>query len=388
MKLWLAATTMGTNDVGFWRVFADRIRVLGPIDVYGTHLREPYNHPPLTSWFLALANVITAHGISLPFLIRAPASVADLVTALLVFELVRRFRTLRQATVAGLTVAITPVLIAISGFHGNTDPVFVMFILLSTYLVIRERTFLAGMSAAAAVSVKIVPAVALPVLAAAMWRDRRRLIRAAFGFVIVLVPLWAPPVLFQWAGFKRNVLEYGGLNLTGSRWGLADFARNLHQLGLVNVLVGPGRFIPVAIAALLPAYFVRRRPDLVAVGVAMSLAIMLLCTPWFGMQYISWAAAAVVLLDVWLGLAFNVAAGAFVIVVYTHWTRGWPWDRAFATRFTIGQERLGWLVWCILLVCIVRGVQCLCEAAPSVLRPAKVIDLEAAATDSMVVVSQ
>jgi hypothetical protein len=363
LKLWIAATTYGTNDVFRWIQFTGLVHKLGPIDVYRTHLQAPYDHPPLTSWFLALIGAITTHVGSVPFLIRVPASIADLVTALLVFELVRRFRTLREATVAGVTVALTPVLIGISGFHGNTDPVFVMFILLSAYLVLTERPFLAGMSAAAAVSVKIVPAVALPVLAVALWRNRRQLIRAVCGFALVLVPLWAPPAVLQWTGFKRNVLEYGGLNPKTSPWGLVDFARNLHSAGLVNVLTGPGRVATVAIAMLVPAYFVWRRPDLVAVGVCASLAITLLCVPWFGMQYIAWAAAAVLLLDIWTGVLYNILAGSFVVVVYTHWSRGWPWDRAVSTPLTRGQERLGWLVWAVLLVCVVRGIQRLHEMA-------------------------
>jgi Gpi18-like mannosyltransferase len=125
-----------------------------------------------------------------------PSSVADVVTALLVFELVRIRRGLSEATLAGTVVACSPVLIVISGFHGNTDPVFVMFILLSAYLIAHDRPLGAGASAAIGLSIKLVPIVALPALAAALWHHRQRLVRATLGFLFVLVPLWAP-VIFE-----------------------------------------------------------------------------------------------------------------------------------------------------------------------------------------------
>ena len=51
-------------------------------------------------------------------------------------------------------MAVSPVLFVISGFHGNTDPVFVMFALLSVYLLSDRRApALAGLSIAIALSV-------------------------------------------------------------------------------------------------------------------------------------------------------------------------------------------------------------------------------------------
>jgi Gpi18-like mannosyltransferase len=146
LKLWVAATTFGTNDVHYWQSFAAAVRRVGPIKIYalpwsfspvnGHVLAAPYNHPPLIGWMLVVVNHLVWHGFSFPFLIRLPASVADMVTTLVIFELLRVWRNLREATAAALLVACSPVLFIISGFHGNTDPVFVMFTLLSAYLLI------------------------------------------------------------------------------------------------------------------------------------------------------------------------------------------------------------------------------------------------------------
>ena len=302
----VAGTTAGTNDIGHWTFFAGNVHALGPIDIYSTRFPVPFNHPPLIGWLLVAVNAISAHGPSVRFLIRAPASIADVATALLVFELMRRRRGLTEATVAGLVVAFSPVLFVISGFHGNTDPLFVMFALLSAYLVVSDRPFWAGVSAAVALSIKLVPVVALPVLVVALFRDRRRLSRAAIGFFALLVPLWGPVIALQWAGFKRNVLDYDGLVPRESRWGIVDFARHTHIPGLVDLLVGPGRFAALAISALVPAYLVLKRRDEVATGVGLSLALFLLLTTNFGTQYLAWAAASVLLLDVWAGAAYNL----------------------------------------------------------------------------------
>jgi len=356
-KLRLAATTAGTNDIGHWRDFAATVHKLGPIGIYSTHFQVPYNHPPLIGWFLVAVNAISAHGPSLRFLVRFPASVADVATALLVFELVRRHGRLAEATAAGVVVALSPILIVISGFHGNTDPVFVMFTLLSAYLVVHDRPFWSGVSAALALSIKLVPVVALPVLAAPLLRNRRQLITAATGFLAILVPLWGPVIVRQWAGFKRNVLDYKGFHPAESRWGIVDFARHTHHAGLVNLLVGPGRFAVLAISALVPALLVLRRRDAVAEGVGLSLAFFLLLTTSFATQYIAWAAASVLLLDLVAGAAYNLAAGVLLVVIYTHWTNGFPWNVARASQLTPSQERLGWLAWAVLLICVVLGIR-------------------------------
>ena len=126
---------------------------------------------------------------------------------------------------------------------------------------------------------------------------------------------------------------------------------------MVTLLVGPGRFAALGISALVPAYLVLRRRDAVAEGVALSLALFLLLTTNFGTQYLAWAAAAVLLLDVWAGAVYNLVTGVFLVVTYTRWTNGFPWREAFAKQLTVPQEHLGWLAWTTLLVAVVLGIR-------------------------------
>jgi hypothetical protein len=355
-KLDIASTTYGTNDVAHWQNFAGLVRRLGPVRIYSTHLTPAFNHPPLASFMLVAINAITAHVSSVPFLIRVPATIADLVTALLVFELVRGTRSVNEATAAGMIVALSPVLVIISGFHGNTDPVFVMLALLSVFLLLRDRPALAGATAALACSVKLVPIVALPALAAYLVRDRRRLAKLVGAFAVVFVAIWLPAIAQQWQGLKRNVIDYAGWDNRDPHWGLVDIARRANLLRLVEFLPGTGRFIIVAIAALLPAALVWRRRDTLALGVGLALALFLLLTPAFATQYLTWAAAVVLLLNVWAGTAYNLAAGAFLFTVYDRWSDGFPWDRAYASSLTPAEARNGWIVWTALLTCIILGI--------------------------------
>src|SRR5579864_4963711 len=117
LKLQIAARTFGTNDVHYFGVFAQGVRRFGPVGIYGHRFRVPvYNHGPLTGWMLAAINWLLDRGVtSFPFLIRLPACVADFVTVVLVFELVRFRRPAKESAIAAVLVAWSPVLFVVSG---------------------------------------------------------------------------------------------------------------------------------------------------------------------------------------------------------------------------------------------------------------------------------
>ncbi len=182
------------------------MRRFGPVGIYGHRFRAPvYNHGPLAGWMLGAINWLLDRGIaSFEFLIRVPACLADFVTALLLFELVRVVRPVKEAAIAAVLVGCSPLLFVISGFHGNTDPVFVMFALLSTYLlVVRGWALAAGAAFGIAVSIKLVPAVLAPVLLVVLVRlGWRRLAAFVGGGTIVFWLLWVPVIVTRWDAFR------------------------------------------------------------------------------------------------------------------------------------------------------------------------------------------
>jgi 4-amino-4-deoxy-L-arabinose transferase-like glycosyltransferase len=363
LKLEIAAHTFGTNDVHYWMHFARAVRHFGPVGIYGHHLTPVYNHGPLAGWMLVAINWLGDRGVAgFPFLIRLPACLADLVTALLVFELVRNLRSARQAAIAAALVAWSPVLFVVSGFHGNTDPLVVMFALLSVYLlVVRGWVLAAGVAFATAMSIKLVPVVLGPVLLVVLLRlGRRRLAAFAGGGALVFGLLWVPVIVSRWDGFRVQVLGYNGGFLR--QWGLVQFLTWAHApTGTVDWLVGSGRFGIVLVSGLAAAAVAWRRPDALIPAVGLSLVLFLLLSSAFAMQYLTWPLAAAYLIDTWAATAYNVAASAFIVIVYDHWNRAPPWDwhEGRAVSFQSREFVLMVITWTALAAVAVVGLRLL-----------------------------
>ncbi len=361
LKLIVAATTFGTTDVRIFMHFAAGVAEAGPVGVYRLHVGAPgtrmlYNHPPLIGYMLVLVNVATRHGLSFPFAIRFPAISADLVTPFLVLELLRRRRPLRESLVAASSVALSPILFVMSGFHGNTDPVFVMFSLLSVYLLVDRRApAMAGLSIAIALGVKIVPVVIVPTLLAFAlrvgWRTALRFCLAS-GALLALT--WAPVVLRVWQPFRDHVLGYtGGMRV----WGLVQLGRWLGHPPWVTWLHGPGRFLVLLVAAGLPAALVVWRPWRAVEASALALTGLLVLTPAFAKHYLVWAVAPAYLLSFWGATAFNVLAGCLLVELYTRWMGGFPWyDLARQDNLTGKELIANFGVWVSLLTVVVAGI--------------------------------
>jgi hypothetical protein len=359
LKLGIAASTFGTNDVHYWRIFALGVRLFGPVGIYGHQFQETpvYNHGPLAGWMLAAINWLLDHGIgTFPFLIRLPACLADFGTAVLVFELVRLVRPVRQAAIAAILVVCSPVLFVVSGFHGNTDPVFVMFALLSVYLlVVRGWAVAAGLAFGIAVSIKLVPVVLGPVLLVVLVRlGRRRLAGFVGGGAIVFGLLWVPVIVSRWAGFQMQVFAYNG-NVR-RQWGLPQFLIWTHLP--IDWLTGSGRFGILLISGLAAAALVWRRPAALVPAAGLSLVLFLLLSSAFAMQYLVWPLAAAYLIHTAAATAYNVAASIFVVVVYDHWNHAlpWHWYEARADAFTASEFVLMAVTWVLLGAVAVIGL--------------------------------
>ena len=368
VKLEIAARTVGTNDVGYWGAFAQGVRRFGPVGIYGHDFRVPvYNHGPLAGWMLEAINWLLDRGItSFQFLIRVPACLADFVTALLVFELVRVVRPAREAALAAVLVVCSPVLIVVSGFHGNTDPVFVMFALLSAYLlIVRGWALAAGVAFGLAVSIKLVPIVLAPVLVVVLVRlGWRRLAAFAGGGAIVFLVLWVPVLVSRWHAFRVQVLEYNGNGLR--QWGLPQLLTWAHLPGAASWLAGSGRFAILLASGLAAAAVAWRRPAATVPAVGLAFVLFLVLSPAFGMQYLAWALAGAYLIDTGVATAYNVAASIFVVVVYDHWSHAFPWHwyDAWAVPFSARELALMVLTWAILAAVAVVGLRLLRRDAP------------------------
>lgn len=375
VKLLLAARTFGSTDVGRWMKFAAGVARAGPVGVYHKfqgshghhhlhlllhHHHHPhhllYNHPPLIGYLLLVVNAATRRGVWFPLAIRIPAISADVVTPFLVFELIRRRRSLQSAFVAAAAVAASPALLVGSGYHGNTDAVFIMFSLLSVYLLVDRRApGLAGLAIAIALGVKLVPVVVVPTLIAFAvrvgWRFVLRFV-VALGTFLALT--WTPVILREWQPFRQDVLGYAGGHKPP--WGFVQLGTWVGQQGWVTWFDASGRFVVVLVVALLPAALVLSRPRLVVEASAFAMVGLLALSPAFAFQYVAWAVApAYLLMNFWPATAFNLFASYLLIEIYNRWSGGYPWYLA-TPRGATSVERVALFgVWVTLLIVLAAG---------------------------------
>jgi hypothetical protein len=384
-ELILAWTTAGTFDVTIFRSFADTVRQVGPVDIYSLDSAGlmVYNHPPLVGWWLAVVSWVASLGVPFGFMIRLPSVVAHAASVYLVFDMVRRRATARQALVAGFGVALSPLLLIIAGFHGNNDPVVAALLLATVWLLVdRRRPVWAGFAFSLAVSVKITPLVVLPILLVAAWalgRDpgtsenatsparsappqkgtllnsvmrNHQLRRFLLGGVPVFVVLWGPALVLATNGYLRHVMAYNGSGFPRV-WGPYQV---LKWLGapevLLNLYARPGTYLVALLCALVPAWLIRYTPHRLPAAVALSLSGFLLLSPGWATQYLAWIAAAVFLLELWPALVFTVGAGGVYLILY------WQW-RGDVRPLEPGQIPILFVAWLVLIPVVVLGMRAL-----------------------------
>ena len=354
-KVLLAFRTYGTSDVGRWQVFAAGVRSAGPVGVYGLNWSDLlYNHPPVIGYFLELVNGVGHWGIGVGAAIRVVASCADVISAVVVFELLRRRGPVPVAIVSGVLVGVSPVLFLVSGYHGNTDTIFTMLTILSLWLLAdRDRPALAGAAMALALGVKIVPVVAVPALLVyAATRGKRTLVRFAAAGAVVFALFWGPALALQGKNVLAHVVFYTGSDLR--QWGLPQIGHWFGDPAWATFMAGPGRFLVLVLCCAVPAIFVWRNPDLLAPVIGLSLSAFLLLSPAFGVQYAAWPAAASYLIGLTAATLYNLTAGIMLFVIYDRWSGGLPWTHAVthASKFLDREVALGIVAWCALLVVV------------------------------------
>ena len=194
LKLIFAFATYGSNDVIFWEADLRKIQSDGAIPLYrdgavpvfaGKQYRlEPFNQPPfMVSALRAGGRLADFSGVSLRAWIRVVAALADGGILLTLWAIlgIEKQRCLSRL----LPVALSPVLVLVSGFHGNTDSVMMLFLLLTVYLVERNHPGWAGASLGMAANFKIVPFIFVPVILFSLPTMRGRL-----RFITLSAAVW------------------------------------------------------------------------------------------------------------------------------------------------------------------------------------------------------
>jgi hypothetical protein len=339
-KVLLALKTYGTNDVYAWERFARWSGLFGS-GLYS--IDAAFNHPPSMIHALAVMTWLAkTTGIFFPFWLRLPAILADTASLWVVSRIFRHRLNEPAIRWALLLLAISPVLILVSGFHGNTDPVVMFFVLLSVWVTQDgigrgdAVDWASGAAFGAAMCIKVLPVIVLPVLL--FWRPglRRRAIFLCSAALVVAV-CWSPYLFRDPGPIYRQVMGYQSIY---GHWGLTWIVCHMtfFQDSWHDAFQNYGAYVVlVAIAA--AAFLVNRKEQKPALYAQTGAALFffLVVANGFGVQYLAWLVPWTVGLGMIPVTFFTVASSVFLFLVYNWWSGGFPWylaDSNYVGDFT------------------------------------------------------
>jgi hypothetical protein len=294
LKVLLAASTAGTNDARTWQQNLITYRTAGFAELYRSGVqydspagslsqRQAFIHPP------AVLHALPIFGNR--FWLRGICALADLGT---LFLLWRMFGNIPWM------VALSPISILISGFHGNTDPIMMFFLVAAVFFAERGNAARAGVAFGLACSVKLVPLIFAPAILLCLpgLLPRFRWLAASTA---VWVALSLPYVAQEPWLILRSMLGYNGA--TGL-WGFSLIVSHNYDAA--------AKWIALLAASCVPLLMKRRlfeRCGLIAF-------LFLFLSPGFGLQYLAWTVPWTLLLQRRSMIVNHIVAGVFCLSVY------------------------------------------------------------------------
>jgi hypothetical protein len=309
-RLWLWWSSVGTLDVVRWMHFGQAIHDHGLADTYAS--LEKFNHPPLMGLYAAGVWDLTGENLwNFARLLKLPALVGEAI-ALIVLTRLMGVRALAA-------YATAPAAVLVSSYHGNTDPLYAILLLLSALAFDRQQFLWAGLLFGAALNIKILPIALLPLLVIAAPHVRGA-VRLCGGLAIAALP-YIPLLVTSGGEMYRNMLAYDSVQ--GS-WGLlallnpASDQRNLTEFvtPLRDAFISHGRYLiigAVVLLALASRLSLRLR---MTEQFALGGALFLLLAPGFGVQYVVLIAPLLIVVSLRYSLAWYWLAGAFIGILY------------------------------------------------------------------------
>jgi hypothetical protein len=349
LKLVVAYNTMGSNDVVTFYSFARSLNDHGLEATYQhgvvwLPVAPLFNHPPLTAYYLsfigrlARSDTLQSYGFTFPFLLRLPGILADFVVVLALIWASTAEAKLRLPRWALISFALSPVSVMVSGFHGNTDPIMVMFLVLAALTCLQKRPLLCAFFFALSCQIKVIPALFLPIFFF-FWFHRRAAISFLATFTLVSLVLWWEPLLKFPVLFANNVLSYGScwgiwgitywLRLTDSPWfqgvSFVDFST-------AKVIVTTVLKILIVASVFVIAW---RRQTADGAGLIKSIAyawvVFFVFSPGICAQYMVWLAPFILVLSPAFYAWVTAASALFLFFFYNITAHGLPWYLAIST---------------------------------------------------------
>jgi len=370
MKVVVALTTHGSTDVIIFEADVTKLERDGVVALYrdgistewcgreGSRSCPPFNHPPFMARVLeAWAFLGQLSGLPMRFWLRLSCAIADAGSVALLARILRRHLGEARARPALLWFALSPIAVLVSGFHGNTDPIWLFLALLAIDLLEERRpVWLVGAAVGAAMSIKIVPVLLIPVVVLSLPAARHRV---AFGTGLAGTFLVGSlPVLLQ-APTLVGMRVFGYSSQSGS-WGLSllsvvlEARPALAWLGEAYLRYGKGLSLALVLGASL---WPRPRLDTVFFHAGLVMLLFLSVIPGFGVQYLVWPVPWVVALGSRVTALYFTAATAFLVAYYSTAAGTFPWYLANSLArpaWTVPVILLGLACWTVVCAITLR----------------------------------
>jgi len=304
LKLVLAASTAGTNDARTWEHNLTALRTVGFAGLYrqGVQYDVQYDSPSgrLSQRQVFIHPPAVLHGIAIlgnRFWLRAACALADAGTLALLWSMFRGRAEL-------LIIALSPAAILISGFHGNTDPIMMFFLVAAVFFAERGHATRAGCAFGLACSVKVIPLIFALAILLCLPGLRPRLKWLAAGLAI-WIALSLPYLAQEPLLILRSMLGYGGA--TGL-WGFSLVTSTTYDAAR--------KWIALLAASCLPLMTKRRLFE----QCGLIAFLFLFLSPGFGLQYLAWTLPWTVVYKGTLCrramFAYHAIAGAAALAIY------------------------------------------------------------------------
>jgi hypothetical protein len=312
--LMLASLTYGTNDILFFKSYAVKASSSGVAALYRegaglvefhTDWNEQMAHPPgIIHIWRAILWLEQHTGVPFRVWFRILTMLAHVFTAGALYRILGG----RAAAV----FVLCPAAIMVAGFHGNSDPLVIAFLIWAVVGVEAGwRPVLTGLLFAAACSVKVWPLFLIPAfcLHLANWRQRTVFLAATAGGALA----FGAPYTFEFPMLiARTVFGYRSI---GGWWGLAGTVKGYDHFGTA---------LSFAAVLLMSVYLHRAGLRLYEVTGG-AIAVFLVFTPGFGVQYLAWMFPFCFVLGRPFVAGFYTASTVLLFSAYTHWSGGLPW---------------------------------------------------------------
>ncbi len=353
LKLAIAYNTIGTNDAVIFYGFA---RVLSQHGLEWTYAHSIYfNHPPLTAYFLRGIYALTEQrwcqdlGIHFLFLLRLPGVIADFLVVLILLQFNKI--DIRIPTWALAFFALSPVSLMVSGFHGNTDPVMILFLVCAIWMCLRDQPALAGLFFALGCQIKIAPLLLLPALVC-YWFSQKKLRGFLLSGALTTSILWSQPLLNFPMLFAKNVLAYGsywglwGITYLVRLTGLPEFSRlSFFDLEPAqNIIVSILKIVIITVSVWIAWKHRHARGRAFLNSLAYTWLVFFIIAPGVCPQYLIWFAPFILVLSPLLYSAILIASSIFLFAFYNITSGGLPWKVALA----MDDSMQHWAAWSLL----------------------------------------